>query len=64
MRDVTAGNNQGYGTNGFYAAKGWDPTTRLGSINFGALRKLLNQERGKFISLDDVALGFLCCCLI
>lgn len=31
FRDVTVGNNSGCGTPGFFAAKGWDPVTGLGT---------------------------------
>ncbi len=39
--DVTTGSNPGCGTQGFPAAKGWDPVTGLGSPNFGALYTLV-----------------------
>lgn len=37
FHDITVGNNPGCGTNGFSAAKGWDPVTGLGTPNFPAL---------------------------
>jgi tripeptidyl-peptidase-1 len=37
--DITSGNNPGCGTKGFYAAKGWDPITGLGSPQY---QKLVN----------------------
>ena len=37
-RYMSAGNNPGCGTNGFDAAKGWDPVTGLGTPNFAALK--------------------------
>lgn len=39
--DVTQGNNPGCNTNGFYAAKGWDPVTGLGSPNYEKLKTLV-----------------------
>ncbi|PFH49233.1 hypothetical protein AMATHDRAFT_48849 [Amanita thiersii Skay4041] len=41
FNDVTVGNNGGCGTQGFSAAKGWDPITGLGTPNFGKLKDLL-----------------------
>jgi tripeptidyl-peptidase-1 len=35
--DVTEGDNPGCGTNGFEAAKGWDPVTGLGTPNYQKL---------------------------
>lgn len=35
--DVTIGSNPGCGTNGFTAAKGWDPVTGLGTPNYPKL---------------------------
>ncbi|KAL5364711.1 peptidase S8/S53 domain-containing protein [Aspergillus floccosus] len=35
--DVTSGNNEGCGTKGFSAAKGWDPVTGLGTPNYPKL---------------------------
>lgn len=34
FNDITVGNNSGCGTPGFYAAKGWDPVTGLGTPNY------------------------------
>ncbi|CZR60665.1 related to Tripeptidyl-peptidase sed1 [Phialocephala subalpina] len=42
FNDVTVGNNPGCGSNGFVAAKGWDPVTGLGSPNFPKLLSLLS----------------------
>ncbi|KZV95297.1 family S53 protease-like protein [Exidia glandulosa HHB12029] len=36
--DVVEGNNPGCGTDGFEAAKGWDPVTGLGTPSYPALR--------------------------
>jgi len=41
FNDVTSGSNPGCGTNGFPAAKGWDPVTGLGTPNFLKLSKLV-----------------------
>jgi len=41
FNDITEGNNPGCGTNGFYAAVGWDPVTGLGTPNFPSLQKLV-----------------------
>lgn len=38
MCDVILGDNPGCNTNGFKAAKGWDPVTGLGTPNFAALK--------------------------
>jgi len=40
LHDITVGNNSGCGTSGFFAAKGWDPITGLGTPNFPAMSKL------------------------
>ncbi|KKY27731.1 putative alkaline serine protease [Phaeomoniella chlamydospora] len=37
FHDITNGNNSGCGTAGFYAGKGWDPVTGLGTPNYPAL---------------------------
>ncbi|KAF8835708.1 hypothetical protein BDN67DRAFT_403352, partial [Paxillus ammoniavirescens] len=37
FHDITNGTNQGCGTLGFNATKGWDPVTGLGTPNFPAL---------------------------
>lgn len=37
FNDVTSGHNPGCGTQGFNAAKGWDPVTGLGTPNFPKL---------------------------
>ena len=39
MNDITSGGNQGCGTPGFTAVKGWDPVTGLGTPNYP---KMLN----------------------
>ena len=44
LNDITSGSNPGCGTQGFSAAKGWDPVTGLGTPNFQKLT-------GKFLSL-------------
>lgn len=38
--DVTEGSNPGCGTNGFTAAKGWDPVSGMGGPNYPALLEL------------------------
>ncbi|KAK0119805.1 Tripeptidyl-peptidase sed1 [Cadophora gregata] len=40
LHDITTGNNPGCNTNGFTAAKGWDPVTGLGTPNYPAMLKL------------------------
>ena len=37
LKDVTEGGNQGCGTPGFEASKGWDPVTGLGTPEFGGM---------------------------
>jgi tripeptidyl-peptidase-1 len=37
LNDITAGGNQGCGTPGFKAVRGWDPVTGLGTPNFLAM---------------------------
>jgi len=37
FNDITSGGNQGCGTVGFTATKGWDPVTGLGTLNLGLL---------------------------
>ncbi|KAJ7626966.1 subtilisin-like protein [Roridomyces roridus] len=39
FNDVVSGNNPSCGTDGFFAAKGWDPVTGLGTPNYAALRE-------------------------
>jgi tripeptidyl-peptidase-1 len=34
FNDITQGSNPGCGTQGFSAAKGWDPVTGLGTPNY------------------------------
>ncbi|GJJ07192.1 hypothetical protein Clacol_001392 [Clathrus columnatus] len=41
FNDITKGNNQGCGTNGFSAGIGWDPVTGLGTPDFLKLQTLL-----------------------
>ncbi|GJE88140.1 S53 family peptidase [Phanerochaete sordida] len=38
FNDITTGDNPGCNTNGFKAAKGWDPVTGLGTPNFAKLK--------------------------
>ncbi|EAW16248.1 S53 family peptidase [Aspergillus fischeri NRRL 181] len=40
FNDITQGSNPGCGTQGFSAAKGWDPVTGLGTPNYPALLDL------------------------
>ncbi|GAD94745.1 alkaline serine protease AorO [Paecilomyces variotii No. 5] len=44
FNDITVGNNSGCGTPGFYAAKGWDPVTGLGTPNYPALLDLFLKQ--------------------
>lgn len=37
FNDITSGNNPGCGTKGFEAAKGWDPVTGFGSLDFSKM---------------------------
>jgi len=39
--DITSGNNPGCGSNGFSAAKGWDPVTGLGTANYEAMKSVI-----------------------
>lgn len=41
FNDVTKGNNNGGGSEGFPAVAGWDAATGVGTPNFAALAKLL-----------------------
>ncbi|KAL8832256.1 MAG: hypothetical protein Q9191_000388 [Dirinaria sp. TL-2023a] len=43
LHDITVGNNSGCGTSGFFAAKGWDPVTGLGTPNYPALLKVFQS---------------------
>ena len=45
FNDITAGNNPNCGTNGFYAAVGWDPITGLGTPNFPQILALAKQMK-------------------
>lgn len=40
LHDITSGSNPGCNTNGFSAAKGWDPVTGLGTPNYPAMLSL------------------------
>ncbi|KAJ7505953.1 subtilisin-like protein [Mycena galericulata] len=40
FNDITIGGNQGCGTPGFTATRGWDPVTGVGTPNFGRLLEL------------------------
>ena len=42
FHDVVSGNNPGCGTDGFYAAKGYDPLTGLGTPNFAKLAAVVD----------------------
>ncbi|KAF8309184.1 subtilisin-like protein [Clavulina sp. PMI_390] len=42
LNDITSGGNQGCGTPGFTAVKGWDPVTGLGTPNFPLMTAVLN----------------------
>ncbi|KAL8276649.1 hypothetical protein RQP46_010917 [Phenoliferia psychrophenolica] len=43
FNDITEGGNQGCGTPGFTAVRGWDPVTGLGTPNFGNLLPLFME---------------------
>ncbi|CAK7275494.1 hypothetical protein SEPCBS119000_006718 [Sporothrix epigloea] len=43
FNDITVGSNPGCGTDGFPAAKGWDPVTGLGTPNYHRLLDVLMQ---------------------
>lgn len=40
LNDITNGSNPGCGTDGFYAVKGWDPVTGLGTPNYPKMLQL------------------------
>jgi tripeptidyl-peptidase-1 len=44
FNDIVKGSNPNCGTNGFSAAKGWDPVTGLGTPNFPALLDLFMSQ--------------------
>eukprot|EP01126_Amoeba_proteus_P004119 TRINITY_DN113_c0_g1_i5.p1 TRINITY_DN113_c0_g1~~TRINITY_DN113_c0_g1_i5.p1 ORF type:complete len:284 (-),score=73.58 TRINITY_DN113_c0_g1_i5:91-942(-) len=39
--DIVNGSNPGCGTDGFYATTGWDPSSGLGSLNYGEFAKVV-----------------------
>lgn len=41
FNDITSGSNPGCSTEGFPAAKGWDPATGVGTPNYGAMAKAM-----------------------
>lgn len=41
---IQSGSNPGCGTNGFPAAKGWDPVTGLGSPDYEKLAKVVQSN--------------------
>jgi len=43
FNDITAGNNPGCSTNGFYASQAWDPVTGWGTPNYPNLAKLVSS---------------------
>jgi len=47
LNDIVQGNNPGCGTDGFYAAVGWDPVTGLGTPNWQNMTRALQQQRQK-----------------
>ncbi|GIK05611.1 tripeptidyl-peptidase sed1 [Aspergillus viridinutans] len=44
FNDITQGSNPGCGTQGFSAAKGWDPVTGLGTPNYPAMLDLFMSQ--------------------
>ena len=57
VKDVTSGKNNCRSSGlccseGFYATKGWDPTSGLGSVNYGLMEK-------EFVSLGTASTGFI-----
>ncbi|GIJ91954.1 tripeptidyl-peptidase sed1 [Aspergillus pseudoviridinutans] len=44
FNDITQGSNPGCGTQGFSAAKGWDPVTGLGTPNYPAMLELFMSQ--------------------
>jgi tripeptidyl-peptidase-1 len=40
FNDITVGGNPGCGTQGFPAAKGWDPVTGVGTPNYTKMREI------------------------
>lgn len=40
LNDITNGTNVGCGSQGFHAAKGWDPATGLGTPNYPRMLEL------------------------
>jgi len=43
LTDVTQGSNPGCGTDGFFATKGWDPSTGFGSVNYSEFAQVINS---------------------
>jgi tripeptidyl-peptidase-1 len=43
FNDITVGNNPGCSTEGFYAAKGWDPVSGLGTPDFKKLQAAVSD---------------------
>lgn len=43
LDDIIYGYNPGCGTNGFFAANGWDPVTGLGTIDFFEMQHVIEQ---------------------
>lgn len=62
FNDITEGGNQGCGTAGFQAVKGWDPVTGLGELLCGAgvLRRFTDDLQGRLIFRGCWRLGWLC----
>ncbi|KAJ7235622.1 peptidase S8/S53 domain-containing protein [Mycena haematopus] len=46
FHDITVGTNEGCGTDGFSATKGWDPVTGLGTPNYPKLLKVFCDAQG------------------
>ncbi|WPH02277.1 Hypothetical protein R9X50_00513300 [Acrodontium crateriforme] len=43
LNDITSGNNPACGVDGFYAVKGWDPVTGLGTPNYPKMSQFFNS---------------------
>ncbi|KAH9983546.1 peptidase S8/S53 domain-containing protein [Russula compacta] len=57
LNDITEGNAPGCGTQGFSAAKGWDPVTGLGTPDFVSLKAILTTYIPPVPTLLNTILG-------